>query len=46
MKILVTGANGQLGQALSNRLESVMPGITTYADRATLELTDADAVCR
>lgn len=44
MKILVTGANGQLGCALREVLERDMPGLTTYADIDTLDLTDAAAV--
>lgn len=44
MKILVTGANGQLGNELRNVLESKLPGITTYVDIQDLNLTDAEAV--
>ncbi len=44
MKILVTGANGQLGNELRNVLESKSPGITTYVDIQDLNLTDAEAV--
>ena len=44
MKILVTGANGQLGNELKNVLEAQMPGVTTYVDIQDLDLTDADAV--
>lgn len=39
-KILVTGADGQLGRELKLRLEHVMPGITTYATHADLDITD------
>ncbi len=46
MKILVTGASGQLGKELSNVLEVSMPGITTYVDRQQLDLTDRVAVDR
>ncbi len=44
MKILVTGANGQLGNELHGLLEQEMPGMTTYVDIADLDLTDASAV--
>lgn len=44
MKILITGANGQLGNELRNLLEAEMPGITLYTDRDELDLTDAKAV--
>lgn len=44
MKILVTGANGQLGHELQNVLEEKAPGITTYVDIDTLDITDRDAV--
>ena len=44
MKILVTGANGQLGNELRGLLEQEMPGVTTYVDIADLDLTDASAV--
>lgn len=44
MKILVTGANGQLGNELRNVLEADMPGVTTYVDIQELDLTDAEAV--
>lgn len=46
MKILVTGANGQLGRELKNVLEPLMPGITTYTDINELDLTDKSAVER
>lgn len=44
MKILVTGANGQLGNELRNVLESEIPGHTLYTDINELDLTNADAV--
>lgn len=44
MKILVTGANGQLGNELRNLLETEIPGSTLYTDRDELDLTDAKAV--
>ncbi|MDE6316806.1 MAG: sugar nucleotide-binding protein, partial [Muribaculaceae bacterium] len=44
MKILVTGANGQLGNEMRNVLEEKMPGITLYTDIKELDLTDAKAV--
>ncbi|MBD5229261.1 MAG: dTDP-4-dehydrorhamnose reductase [Bacteroidales bacterium] len=44
MKILVTGANGQLGHEMRNVLEEKMPGITLYTDIQELDLTDAKAV--
>ncbi|MCM1293016.1 MAG: dTDP-4-dehydrorhamnose reductase [Bacteroides sp.] len=44
MKILVTGANGQLGNEMKSVLEQRLPGITTYTDIADLDLTDAAAV--
>lgn len=43
MKILVTGANGQLGIALREVLEARSPGITTYIDRDELDITDRAA---
>lgn len=46
MKILVTGANGQLGTELRAALESSNPGLTTYTDIDTLDLTDAEEVRR
>jgi len=46
MKILVTGAAGQLGTELRNVLEQKMPGLTLYTDIRELDLTDADAVRR
>lgn len=46
MKILLTGANGQLGRELRTLLEQFLPGITTYTDIDTLDLTDEAAVVR
>lgn len=46
MKILVTGANGQLGREMRNILETEFPGNTIYTDIAELDLTDRDAVSR
>ncbi len=46
MKILVTGAAGQLGTELRNVLEQKIPGLTLYTDIRELDLTDADAVHR
>lgn len=44
MKILLTGANGQLGNELRLLLEQRLPGITTYTDVDTLDITDSKAV--
>lgn len=44
MKILVTGANGQLGRELHNVLEAEFPGNTLYTDIDELDLTNATAV--
>lgn len=44
MKVLVTGANGQLGSALRRLLDREMPGEAIYADKQELDLTDAAAV--
>ena len=44
MKILVTGANGQLGRELRNVLDSNIPGQSIYTDVAELDLTDSKAV--
>lgn len=44
MKILVTGANGQLGNELRNVLEEKIPGTAKYIDIQDLDLTDAQAV--
>lgn len=41
MKILVTGANGQLGTELRNVLERDCPGKTIYTDKEELDLTNA-----
>ncbi len=44
MKVLVTGANGQLGSALRRVLDREMPGEAIYTGREDLDLTDAAAV--
>lgn len=44
MKILVTGANGQLGKALKKVLEARIPGVTDYVTREQLDITDRNAV--
>ena len=44
MKILVTGANGQLGNEMRYVLEQNAPGTAIYTDIDTLDLTDARAV--
>ncbi len=44
MKILVTGANGQLGRELRSVLESRLPGVTTYTDINELDITNAKDV--
>lgn len=44
MRILITGAAGQLGNELHNVLEQNKPGITLYTDIHDLDLTDAAAV--
>lgn len=44
MKILVTGAAGQLGRELREVLEAECPGVTDYVDIEDLDLTDAVAV--
>ncbi len=46
MKILVTGANGQLGREMRNVLEAQLPGQTIYTDIDTLDLTDPKAIER
>lgn len=42
MKILITGAKGQLGIELRGVLEKEMPGITTYTGKGDLDLSDAE----
>lgn len=42
MKILVTGANGQLGRSLRRVLEVRHPGLTTYMTSQMLDITDGD----
>ena len=44
MKILITGANGQLGTELHVILEREFPGQTLYTDVQELDLTNAKAV--
>ena len=44
MKILVTGANGQLGREMREVLEQNCPGITVYTDVDTLDITDRNAL--
>lgn len=44
MKILVTGAKGQLGSELQNLLEKDFPGQAIYTDIEELDLTDENAV--
>lgn len=44
MKILITGANGQLGTELHKILEREFPGLTLYTDVQELDLTNAKAV--
>jgi dTDP-4-dehydrorhamnose reductase len=46
MKILVTGANGQLGREMHNILETEYPGHTIYTDIEDLDLTDGAGVSR
>lgn len=46
MKILITGADGQLGRALKKVLEQKIPGLTTYAGHGDLDVTDRQAVIR
>lgn len=43
MKILITGANGQLGTELHEILEREFPGQTLYTDVQELDLTNAKA---
>ena len=44
MKILVTGANGQLGTELKKILEATVPSVAIYTDVDELDLTNAKAV--
>lgn len=44
MKILITGAAGQLGREMRNVLERTLPGKSVYTDVEQLDLTDAKAV--
>lgn len=44
MKILVTGANGQLGNELRLQLDKEFAGSVLYTDVDTLDLTDAKSV--
>jgi dTDP-4-dehydrorhamnose reductase len=44
MKILVTGANGQLGHELRSILDVEFPAMAIYTDIQELDLTDAKAV--
>lgn len=44
MKILVTGANGQLGTELKKILEATMHSVAIYTDVDELDLTNAKAV--
>lgn len=44
MKILVTGANGQLGMELRTELEKSFPSCAVFTDHETLDITDAKAV--
>lgn len=44
MKILVTGANGQLGKEMHRILEQKCPGIAVYTDVDTLDITDTKSV--
>lgn len=44
MRILITGANGQLGREMRNVLEAEFPDHTLYTDIQELDLTDAKAV--
>lgn len=44
MKILVTGANGQLGNELRRQLDKEFPSAALYTDVDTLDLTDQKAV--
>ena len=44
MKILVTGANGQLGKEMRAILEKECPGKTLYTDIDTLDISDSKSV--
>ncbi len=44
MRILVTGANGQLGKEMHAILEQKCPGNTIYTDIDTLDITDRQAL--
>ena len=44
MKILVTGANGQLGREMRNVLETENPNNAIYTDINELDLTNANAI--
>ncbi len=44
IQILVTGANGQLARRIKSVFESVHPGVTVYATRQMLDITDAAEV--
>lgn len=44
MKILVTGANGQLGMELRTELENAFPSSAIFTSHDTLDITDAKAV--
>lgn len=44
MKILVTGANGQLGMELRTELEKSFPSCAVFTDHETLDITDAKGV--
>lgn len=46
MKILITGANGQLGREMHNILEKEFPNNALYTDIDTLDLIDLKAVER
>ena len=44
MRILVTGANGQLGKEMHSILEQKCPGKTIYTDIDSLDITDRQAL--
>lgn len=46
MKILVTGANGQLGRELREVLGEKLPGMAVYTDVEDLDITDADELSK